>query len=515
MYTLRPYQQAAVESVFRYFENHAGNPVVAMPTGTGKALLVAEIIRRVMAYPSQRVLMLTHVKELLQQNAEKLLAMWNAAPLGIYSAGLGMREVRPITFAGVASAWKKPELFGKVDLCIVDECHLVSDKQGSMYQKLFDALRATNPLLKIIGLSATPYRLKGGMLTEGGLFTDICFDNTRSGDFLQLIKDGFLAMLVPKATSETLDVSGVRMSGGDFVQHALQAAVDREAVTRAALDETVPAAAVHSQISNDERARILDSFKAGRIRAVVNNNVLTTGFDFPGIDCIIMLRPTASPGLWVQMLGRGTRPAPGKENCLVLDFAANTRRLGPVNDPILPKRKGKGGGAAPVRECPECACYCHASARVCPFCGFEFPRKVNFGAVAAGEALIIDSAPVVTSFAVHFVTYAKHRPRDKAKPPSLKVSYQCGMRVFAEWVCFEHKGFALRKALAWWTDRNGDKPFPETIDEALTRVDDLFRPTRIKVWTNKKFPEIISAVFGGPAPDAAEPAPDDDDDIPF
>lgn len=558
---LRYYQQNALTAVYNYFLENTGNPIVAMPTGTGKSVVIGEFVRQVLEwYPGQRVMMLTHVKELIEQNFDKLLRLWPTAPAGIYSAGLGRKDAGcAVTYAGIATAVKRPDLFGKQDLLLIDECHLVSPDDETMYRSFIDALTDVNPGLKVIGFTATPYRLGLGMLTEGKLFTDVCYDITSMEAFTQLIDEGFLCRLVPRHTRQQLDVSGVGTRGGEFIPKALQAAVDKKEVTYAALQEVlelagdrqhwlifasgvdhakhvaellnemgVPTTCVHSKMGAAERDEAIAGFIAGRYRAMVNNNVLTTGFDFPGIDLEVILRPTSSPGLWVQMLGRGTRPvyAPGfdlesregrlaaiaaspKQNCLVLDFAGNTRRLGPINDPVLPRKKGEGTGEAPVRLCEHCLTYNHASARMCVHCGAEFPRGTKLQAQAGHEELVAQVAPIIELFAVDRITYSVHEKADK--PASLKVSYYCGMRVFNEWVCLEHEGYAGRKATQWWIERACNMERPATVRAAMEFVGKLRSPSDIRVWVNKKYPEILTYVYG----DNDAKVEEDFMDIPF
>lgn len=547
---LRDYQEDAVEAIFNYFaEGGVGNPVVAMPTGTGKSVVIGAFVRRVLErYPGQRIIKLTHVKELIQQNYEKLMAIWPTAPAGIYSAGLGRKEAFcPVTFAGIATAVKSPGLFGHIDLVLVDECHLVSPKEGTMYQVFLRELWKKNPHVKIIGFTATHYRIGQGWLTEeGGLFTDTCIDMTTMESFNWFIHQGYLVPLIPKHTSTELNVEGVQIHQGDYNQKQLQVAVDKEEITYAALRETlelghdrnhwlifasgiehaihvanmldslgIRATYVHSKMGDAERDRNISDFKAGKYRAMVNNGILTTGFDFPGIDLIVMLRPTQSPGLWVQMLGRGTRPVyrdgadlssvegrheaianGSKRNCLVLDFAGNTRRLGPINDPVIPRRKGKaGGGQAPIKLCEHCGTYNHASVRFCIECGQEFPREVKITHHAGTEALIADGMPQVEVFNVSRVVYMEHRK--EGRPASIRASYYCGLRLFEEWVCLEHEGFAKKKGRDWWRARSQVQEPPATVHEAMARLGELRTPTHIRVWINKKHPEIMAYDYSG------------------
>lgn len=527
---LRDYQEASIQHLYKYFNEKSGNPIIALPTGTGKSIVIGEFARRAIAqYRDTRILMLTHVKELVDQNIKTLINVWPTAPAAVYSAGLGRREVSQITFAGIQSVYKKPELFGHIDLVLIDECHLVSPKGTTMYQKMLNKLRKENDYLKVIGFSATPFRLGQGMLTdhETGLFDDVAFDLTGRNAFNWLIQEGWLAPLIPKQTAEMLDVTGVKMSGGEFILKQLQEHVDQEEITMRALRETVhhaadrkhwlifasgiehaehiadflesqfgvSAAAVHSKLTDEERDQRIADFKSGKIRALANNNILTTGFDFPEIDCIVMLRPTASPGLWVQMLGRGTRPAEGKENCLVLDFAGNTRRLGPINDPVLPRKKGKGSpGVAPVRLCESCGCYSHASARFCenPECGKEFPKNVKITSVASIQDLIAGLEPELHYYDVSKVVYRIHKK--EGKPDSMRVDYYCGIRRFSEYVCLDHGGYATRVAQQWWEMRS---PWgvPPNVQEGMKAVDHIRVPKVITVAEKGKYPEVCGYEF--------------------
>jgi DNA repair protein RadD len=284
----------------------------------------------------------------------------------------------------------------------------------------------------------------------------------------------------------------------------------------------ISAVSVHSKKTAQENKRAIIAFKAGTVRALVNNNKLTTGFDCPEVDLIAVLRHTMSPGLWVQILGRGTRPvyadgfdlttkagrldaieAGPKQDCLVLDFAGNTLRLGPINDPILPRKKGdKGtGGVAPVKTCPTdddlggCGAYNHCSARFCCDCGYEFPQGVNFYAQASSAAIMVGSEPEFEIMDVTKVIYTIHRKMDR--PDSILATYYIGLaKRYKDWICLEHAGFAGKKAREWWIARTEDEEAPDTTEAALKQLYKLKSPVAIKVWVNKKYPEIVGYDFG-------------------
>lgn len=547
----RAYQTEAVSSIYSYFQKNAtGNPLIAMPTGTGKSVVIALFLHSIyMQWASQKVLVLTHVKELIEQNYAKLISLWPEAPAGIYSSGLNRRDVlQRIIFAGIASVAKRADLFGHVDLILIDEAHLVSPSEATMYRTFLAALLMINPQLRIVGFTATAYRLGYGKITEGeeALFTDICFDICGMEAFNRLIAEGYLAPLVSKRTKTMLDLDGVHMRGGEFISKELQQAVNKDDVTRAAIEEAmqyqherhcwltfcagvehaidtadimndmgIRTVAIHSKMKAGERDDAIAGFKSGYYTAATNNNVLTTGFDHPPIDLILMLRPTASTPLWVQMLGRGTRPydfnKPGdvdpvafpyvKRNCRVLDFSGNVRRLGPINDPVIPRKPGQGGGDAPVKLCGKCDCWVHASLRFCntehddgTICNEEFVFTTKLNTSASSAEIMKGDMPVTEVFKVDHLTYTSHHKQDK--PSSLRVTYYSGLRKFDEYVCPLHDGWAFRKAAKWWSDRTS-APMPGTIEGVLETVTNLSAPTHIRVWTNKTRPEIMAFCFDG------------------
>jgi DNA repair protein RadD len=401
---LREYQQRAIDQLYAWFSaGNDGNPCLVLPTGSGKSHIVAALCKDALQqWPETTVLMLTHVKEIIEQNAEKMRQHWPGAPMGIYSASVGKRQLgEPITFAGIQSVRNKSALLGHVDLIIIDECHLVSHKDEGAYRTLIAELKAINPALRIIGFTATPYRLGHGLITDKPAIFDALIEPV---SIEELIYKGFLCTLRSKLTKASFDVSGVHKRGGEYIESELQAAVDTDALNDAVVGEVIaragdrkswllfcagihhaqavcdtlvregiPAAYVTGETSKTERARILREFKAGTIKAVTNVGCLTTGFDAPNIDLVALLRPTMSPSLYVQMAGRGMRPAPDKADCLVLDFAGVVETHGPITAVKPPAKKGDKIGEAPVKVCDQCHEIVHLSCLVCPACGAPFP----------------------------------------------------------------------------------------------------------------------------------------------
>lgn len=526
-FELRPYQAEGLTALWDYFQSgKTGHPVIAWPTGTGKSCCPAIFIKYVMQqWPNQKFLMITHVKELIQQNADVLEMLWPQAPLGIYSAGMKRKEFSlPIIYGGIQSMVKHPGQFGHRDIIFIDEAHLVNQDESSMYLSFLATMKLINPNVKVIGMSATPFRMGQGYITDGGLFTDICHDITGIDAFNKLIVEGYLSPLIPLRTEVELDVSNVSINKGEFVASQLQSAVDKAEITYKGLRELVAAgqnrkawlifasgiehsehiadmlgtfgidcAAVHSKQSTEYNDKAIKAFKNGSLRAITNYGKLTTGFNYEPIDLIGMFRPTLSVPLWVQMLGRGTRPANGKNNCLTLDYARNTQRLGPINDPIIPRKKGERPGDAPIKLCNSCGAYNHISVRWCCQCGEEFEFKIKIVPKAGNTELLRGTFPVVETFDVQYAIYAPHTSKNSGMT-SLKVTYFTGIQSFKEYVCLEHKGLAQHSAHNWWKQRYKSEP-PKTVEEALKFTSKLRVPKNIKVHVNKKHPEIVSVQF--------------------
>jgi hypothetical protein len=332
---------------------------------SGKSIVIGSFVEEVLkAWPDQRILIVTHVRELIAQNHAEMIGLWPGAPVGIYSAGLGKREAQArILFAGIQSIHRRAHEIGHTDLVLIDEAHLIPGNSSTMYRRFLDGLAHFNPALKVIGLTATPFRLDCGMLHEGksALFTDIAYE----APVRELIDAGYLSPLVSKQPATRFDVSKVGTRAGDFIARDLAAAVDQDVITRAAVTEIIEhgqnrkswlafcsgveharhvaeefgrrgitCRTIFGDTPKDERDAIIAAFKRGEIRALASMGVLTTGFNAPGVDLIALLRPTKSAGLYVQMVGRGTRLAPGKENCLVRSRRWNARIAATSSRPV-------------------------------------------------------------------------------------------------------------------------------------------------------------------------------------
>ncbi len=532
MTQLRDYQAEAVQSVYDWFGAGKGNPLIVAPTGSGKSVILSEFCRRALAdFPDTRIVVAQHVKELIVQNFQALLRLWPSAPAGIYSAGLGSRQMRQITFAGIQSVARKAADFGFVDLLVIDEAHLLPRNSDTQYQTFIAGLRERNPDLKVVGLTATPFRLDSGRLDagRGAIFDGIAYDIP----IPMLVKRGYLAPLISKRPGFVFDTAGLHTRNGDFIEGEMLARFGTEAITQAAVAEIcqlgrdrrswllfcisvahaaqvrdalrqrgIPVEMVTGDTPSDERARVLAEFKAGRIRALTNVNVLTTGFDAPQTDLLAFLRPTQSLGLYMQMAGRAMRVAYGKANGLVLDYAGNVARHGPV-DAVSAAHVGskgdgkKGEAGAPSKECPACQSILWIAARQCPDCGHEFPEPEPKIEKAASTEAIMNLTAEDDWRPVRDVALAAHV---KNGATSLRVEYLVDLsglrgtpfRVVREFFCFEHTGHARQKAVKWWAMNAGTTP-PDTVAEALARQHELRIPEEVVIRKEGEWWNVVRA----------------------
>ena len=519
MIQLRGFQREAIDSLYTYWDSEKGNPLIVAPCGAGKSIILSQFIREAMAYPDTRILVLTHRTELLLQDEAELRSLWPDAPTGFYAAQIGKHRHADILFASINTIHRKLHTFYPFDLVIIDEAHLIPRRTATMYGRAMETLRLVNPETRYVGLTATPYRLDSGLLHqgEGALFDRITYEIP----VRQLIEEGWLCEVVGKRGSEIPDLGGVHKRGGEFIGKEVADAMDVPALTKAACDEIVAyganrrawlvfaasvqhaehieaalrargidCATVHGGVDNTTRAQRLADFKAGRLRCLVNVDILTIGFNAPICDMGVLLRATASTALYVQIVGRLMRTYPGKDNALLLDFGGNVERHGPI-DAVKPRAPGKGDGDAPAKACPNCHSIVHASARECPDCGHEFPERQARHERTAYSGAIMSHQEEGEWVSVDRVTY--HRHRKQGRPDSVRVEYHCGLRTYRDWWMPEHGGFPRTKTIkALW--RAGVK-CPLTTDELLQVAETLPQPEMIYVQPEGKYERVESVDY--------------------
>jgi DNA repair protein RadD len=539
---LREYQKAAIGALWLWFkQNPQGAPLLVIPTGGGKSLVLASIAKTIAGRgPKHRILIVVDSQELVQQNFEELSRLWPFGSIGKYSAGLKARDTSAqVIVAGIQSVYQRAAELGPFSLVMVDECHMTPPDGEGMYRTFFAGMLEQNPGVRFVGLTATPYRLGSGLLTQaGGLWTDVAFEV----GIADLIKLGHLCPLVSKAGTASIDTSRLAVRAGEYQAEAAEKAFNQLDLVEAALEEVTRLGAGRkswllfaSGVSHAERIhqvlnrvgiatglvtgntpplfreQAIREFKAGHLRALVNVDVLKKGFNHPGVDLVAILRATQSTALWVQMVGRGTRLAEGKTDCLVLDYGQHCQRLGPVDKVQITYRRcpltGKTEGrveAPPVKVCPHCRTVSLLSARECIDCGQPFPEPTRVQHEAqASSTPVLSVPPKPIEVTVFGTSYAKHEKKD-SPVPTLRADHtliQLGelpVSKVSEWVCLEHEGFALRKAVAWWRGRSTDptQDYPNSVGEAVERAKagELRAPKRLRIVQDGKFWRVAAVL---------------------
>lgn len=550
----RYYQEEAAECLFPYFEENAvGNPLIVLPTASGKSIVIPLFLKKVFdRYPlaNMRSLIIVPSKELVKQNAGKMRTILPRVSLGINCDGLKQRDTWQNSIIGTpGSLVSMVEQIGHIDLILVDEAHTIPEKEAAVINKIIASLKQINPYLRLIGLTATPFDNYGTIVRHDpktgeciSLFTHIPYSRIAPEDFLEFIHKGWLCPLIAVGTTTKYDVSSVGMSRGDFNQRELQDATDKEAITRQAVSEIIStfyaknrhcglvfangiqhaehvceelqaqgmrAGVIHSKMTDAQCDLVLEMYHSAQLDFLVNNGKLTTGYDFPAIDIIAVIRHTCSIPLWVQILGRGLRPYDWnnpdqyivgfeytKSETIVMDFADNTSRLGPIDNPFFKKRSKGDSGDAPVKICPvvHCQAYNYASARYCYNCDHEFKFEIKYTGQSSGDSPLSNTEPVHEWFNVQFVNYTK--VGGHSGPAMLKAIYHCGSKTYSDIVCLEHTTAAVRHARAWWIQRT-DMLMPSLVDDALRITHKLKTAKRIEVEVTPgaKYPKVIAHEF--------------------
>ncbi|MDY0249607.1 MAG: DEAD/DEAH box helicase [Pseudomonas sp.] len=385
-FTLRPYQQEAVDATLKHFRKSDDSAVIVLPTGAGKSLVIAELAR----LARRKILVVTHVKELVEQNHAKYQSYGVLG--GIFSAGLSRKESQyQVTFASVQSVAANLEQFkDEYSLIIIDECHRISADESSQYQRIIEQLRQQNKGLKVLGLTATPYRLGMGWIyryhyrgfvrsEEDKPFVHCIYELP----LIYMISRGYLTKpeLVDAAVAQ-YDFSTLAQNRfGEYAEKDVNALLGKhQRVTRAIIEQVMGLAIQRQAVmifaatvdhakeitgylpqeqtalitgvtEQRERDQLIQRFKQRQLKYLVNVSVLTTGFDAPHVDFIAILRPTQSVSLYQQIVGRGLRLDEGKQNCLVIDYAGNTVNL---YHPEVGEKKPSSDSEPVQVLCPGC-----------------------------------------------------------------------------------------------------------------------------------------------------------------
>jgi len=521
---LRDYQQACIDSLWRFWRERPGeNPLTVLPTGAGKTVIASKAIQGVQEASGGKanILFLAHRQELITQTEEKLRTVWPDAPTGVYAASVGRKEFAPITIASRDTLVRALNKCPPFHLAIIDEAHNISPKEESSYQKIVRTLKAKHDRVNFWGLTATPFRTGSGLIYGGedSLFSDVAFRIS----LIELIKRGYLAPVRAKRIhGGIIDTRGIKTVAGDFSNKELAARAEDIKLVNAALDDWCELAAdrhvslffcvsvkharlvsdalylrgykcplIHGGTPKQQRDAVFAAARARMIDGIVNVGVATEGTDIPAVDCIVMLRPTQSLGLYIQMVGRGMRLCEDKSDCLLLDYGGCIDRFGPIDIAAPPVRRNKnkvrtkvcpicnevlsvfarkchscGAVFEPpaVKDCPACGTANPVSAKECMACGKLFVD--HYVKAAEGAVLSID---LKTEIRHEYVYLIKAKAKvSKNNNPYLLVTFIYGVGSSAHLsLMIGYPGLAGKKAETIWRKlSNPTVPVPKSVEEA-------------------------------------------------
>jgi DNA repair protein RadD len=484
--SLRYYQKDAADAFEEYLKTHEkGNGLIVQPTGSGKSFTLAELIRRFTGGFGARILVVSHTRKIVKQDFESTSKLWPEGRkyFGINSAGMGLRATKSkVLFCGIQSVYNKAEDIGDVNLLIIDEAHRCNMQDSVQYKTFIEDLLKINPKMRVCGLTATEYRMGMGYIygpSSVQLFDDLVYEaNTK-----ELIAQGFLARPICTPQKDMIDKTDVRIVGGEYVETDLERVANVGSLIKMQMNQSMiecedfdsiavfattikhaesiaaelrsrgqSVEVVHSKSIRDQDEQIR-KFEEGEIRFLISVDMFVEGFDCPNIQAILDLKPTLSPGRYVQMYGRGFRLCEriGKKDFLVLDFAGNVGEHGPI-DMVTPVSRGEAG-APLMKQCDECGASCKASMKKCPYCGWEFPHrdheeredKTN----ATASRLEVISGP--RWFNVRNLFCARSE-----RDPVIMAHYYCGEKKFTKQVAITD---------AEWFNMHLGKDHPSTIDD--------------------------------------------------
>ena len=549
---LRPYQLRALDTIWDALQ-FKHNVLLVAPCAAGKTILFSKIIQRLLRENAAfRALILTDREILVTQSRDKLasVAPELAENIGIVCASVtATKELdRRVTIASRQTLINNLDAFPPVQLVIVDECHLMAlptedDHEPDQFSAIINKLREYNPNMRLLGCTASPYRLNTGYIfgsenRPGSLpyFDQIDAQITTT----ELLAGGYIAPLVGRAEASAdfaSDLANVGTVAGEFnigqlssmmckvthVQSCVDAwkkyAIDRkktlvfcctiehaEAVAAAFNEAGIKAAAIHSKLSPlDEQIRRA-ALEHGTMQVFTSVAKLTTGLDVVDLDAGILARPTKSTSLYQQCVGRFQRLAPGKENALILDLVGATTDFGTDLDNlrVAVPRWAEGEGEPITKICPGenvdgtvCGKSVHAALRYCPHCGFAFPFEEAVEAeLGELKKVKFNEKPKPEPYDVSSVDYEIHESKKSGKF-LIKVTYRCGLNLFFnEWICLPdfYKGYAVAKAEAWWAERT-DEDFPASVEEFIFLSGGLAAPLQVLVAKDGKYYRVEGAVW--------------------
>lgn len=481
MLTPRPYQQEALDAVNAALREREDNPAIVLPTGAGKSLVMALLIDQWLAKcPHLKVMVLAHRKELVEQNSQELSGLNPEIDAGVFAASLRRREtLSSVTFASIDSVANRAGDFPPQHVLLIDEAHRIPVKGEGKYRKFIESMRQRNPSMRVVGLTATPFRMSTGAICHRDhILNHVCYE-AQVGN---LIDSGYLSKIrTVEGEHSSLNLDGVKKTAGEFNLKDLAIRVDKsEVVAEAVKDMTekvrlgrrksvivfcidvehcksvqrelrkfgVEAPYIVGKTPLKDREQLVEDFKGGRFQWLLSVDCFFEGFNAKRVDCVVMLRPTQSKGLWVQAIGRGLRLHPEKEDCLVLDYGENILRHGPIDSSEEDSPK--------LATCGNCQNMFSRSIRKCPCCGWEIPpvQREMFAAEEERERAMHNTKAQAGQLLskprwLNVDSIALRLHRKAGKPDSVRIEYFCGLTVIKEWLLLDHGSYASSRSHKW------------------------------------------------------------------
>ena len=561
-FEIRDYQGIALDVLHHHIQTK-DILLLQAATGAGKTFVIVRMINKYYHdHPGRTFLVLAHKRELLIQfaNSFRLFSKIPESDIGFACAGITSRiDVdRRVVLASVQTLANKLNIYGGADLVIVDETHRIGHDSSSQYRVLLSKLREYRPNHKTIGVTATAYRLGHGMI-----YGDKCHPErvnffpelTHRITYKELAGQGFLMKLkgFVAADSDTIkDLEGIKLNAGEYnaaeagavmsrhVQNAVRAYEQygsnhnhvavfcctiqhAKDVCEAFVNAGHSAVVIHSQLLKMEREANIALWQSGQVKIAVAINILVEGFDFPRLSCLVMARPTKSPVIFIQAIGRILRPHPDKSEALLIDLTNNVNQFGlDLDNPLftIPKPNDEPG-EAPVKVCPgrmaddsACGELLHPAVVVCPRCGYTYTNDQmpeEFRELKAVDFKADDSEPAVW-FDVYDMFVNIHT--GKSNKSLLRVKLTLGPGVFAKdaslWICLSdfYSGFAVDKGKQRWEEFSDD-PFPDTVEEADFMASRFRQPKQVLCRKEGKFITVVSLNFTDEDLAAIETIPSD------
>ena len=393
MIKARPYQQQCVDSIWKKFFDKS-DQLVVLPTASGKTIIFTLLLEKCLkAFPKLKAQVLVNQVKLVTQTQEKLKLALRDEDVSLFCGSLG--EYNPDGSVTVGSVQSVSRRTYDLNLLIIDECHNADN--SPTYQNYIERLKEANPRLKIVRFTATPFTTNGYIFGVDKTNKKIDYKKTMN----EMIEAGFIVPPVFKSTTESFDTSKLRTRRGDYVARDVEKlSLDEKKVEKQVADAMTKlegrnkvvwactcikhaeivqrevqkyedCAIIHSKLNKGEQAGNMFDFEAGGTRHISSVTMVSEGYDNTAIDAICAMRPTRSPVLFVQLVGRGLRLHPGKKDCLFLDYGEIVDNLGHPNNPVVIK-KAKSKAEKQMIICPDCMEINFLPTSKCRDCGFEF-----------------------------------------------------------------------------------------------------------------------------------------------